>query len=99
MAVTYADGAITLDNPPANSYDIEFMYQLGAALTDAEADAAAHVIVVRSASPKFFSAGADVDWMRASAGLSYEGNVADANVIESVQSFSTSIWANGPLEG
>jgi enoyl-CoA hydratase/carnithine racemase len=60
MAVTYADGAITLDNPPANSYDIEFMYELGAALTDAEADAAAHVIVVRSASHKFFSAGADV---------------------------------------
>jgi len=60
MAVTYADGAITLDNPPANSYDIEFMYEFGAALADAEADADAHVIVVRSASPKFFSAGADV---------------------------------------
>jgi enoyl-CoA hydratase/carnithine racemase len=60
MAVSYADGAITLDNPPANSYDIEFMYELGVALTDAEADAGAHVIVIRSARPKFFSAGADV---------------------------------------
>ena len=38
MAVTYADGAITLDNPPANSYDIEFMYELSAALVAAEAD-------------------------------------------------------------
>jgi len=60
MAVTYADGAITLDTPPANSYDIEFMYELSAALVAAEADAGAHVIVVRSASRKFFSAGADV---------------------------------------
>jgi enoyl-CoA hydratase/carnithine racemase len=60
MAVAYADGAITLDNPPANSYDIEFMSEFAAALADADADADGHVIVVRSANPKFFSAGADV---------------------------------------
>ena len=60
MAVSYANGAITLDNPPANSYDIEFMRELATALVDAEADADVHVIVVRSASEKFFSAGADV---------------------------------------
>ncbi len=39
MAVTFtADGAvgtITLDNPPANSYDIEFMRELAAAIRDA----------------------------------------------------------------
>jgi enoyl-CoA hydratase/carnithine racemase len=60
MAVTYAAGAITLDNPPANSYDIVFMSELADALAAAEADSDAHVIVIRSASQKFFSAGADV---------------------------------------
>jgi enoyl-CoA hydratase/carnithine racemase len=60
MAVSYANGAITLDNPPANSYDIEAIRELGIALANAEGDGDAHVIVVRSASEKFFSAGADV---------------------------------------
>jgi enoyl-CoA hydratase/carnithine racemase len=60
MAVSYESGTITLDNPPANSYDIEFMHELAAAIEAAGADADARVIVVRSASEKFFSAGADI---------------------------------------
>jgi enoyl-CoA hydratase/carnithine racemase len=64
MAVMYsADGAvgeITLDKPPANSYDIEFMRELSEAIGEADADPGVRVAVVRSASPKFFSAGADV---------------------------------------
>jgi enoyl-CoA hydratase/carnithine racemase len=64
MAVTYggtgAFGTITLDNPPANSYDIDFMRELSAAIAAAGEDAAARVVVLRSASEKFFSAGADV---------------------------------------
>jgi enoyl-CoA hydratase/carnithine racemase len=60
MAVTYESGTITLDNPPANSYDIEFMRELAAAIEAANDDTAARVIVVRSASEKFFSAGADI---------------------------------------
>jgi enoyl-CoA hydratase/carnithine racemase len=64
MAVSYAgEGAvatITLDNPPANSYDIEFMRELAAAIGSANDDASARVVVLRSASEKFFSAGADV---------------------------------------
>jgi enoyl-CoA hydratase/carnithine racemase len=64
MGVTYdsqgALGTITLDNPPANSYDIEFMRELAGAIDQANDDAAARVIVLRSASEKFFSAGADV---------------------------------------
>jgi enoyl-CoA hydratase/carnithine racemase len=63
MAVRFeADGAvgyITLDNPPANSYDIEFMRELSSAIGAANDDAA-RVVVLRSASEKFFSAGADV---------------------------------------
>ena len=63
MAVTFsADGrvgTITLDNPPANSYDIEFMRELGGAIGEANRSEA-RVVVVRSASERFFSAGADV---------------------------------------
>jgi len=63
MAVTFsADGrvgTITLDNPPANSYDIEFMRELAGAIGEANRSEA-RVVVLRSASEKFFSAGADV---------------------------------------
>jgi enoyl-CoA hydratase/carnithine racemase len=63
MGVTFsADGpvgVITLDNPPANSYDLEVMTQFSAAVDEAiGSDVGA--VVVRSASEKFFSAGADV---------------------------------------
>ena len=49
MAVTYESGTITLDKPPANSYDIDYMRELGAAIEAASADAAVRVVVVRSA--------------------------------------------------
>src|ERR1700710_776963 len=55
MAVAY----VTLDNPPANSYDLAFMRAF-AADVDAAIASDARVVVVRSASEKFFSAGADV---------------------------------------
>src|SRR3954453_10820360 len=64
MAVTFtADGAvgtITLDKPPANSYDFAFMEEMGAAVDAAAADDAVKVVIVRSASKKFFCAGADI---------------------------------------
>ena len=64
MAVSYMGGApvgvVTLDNPPANSYDIGFMRELADALGAAAEDEAARVVLLRSASEKFFSAGADV---------------------------------------
>jgi enoyl-CoA hydratase/carnithine racemase len=63
MAVTFTShdrvGAITLDNPPANSYDVEVMGELGAAVDEA-IDSGVRAVIVRSASEKFFSAGADV---------------------------------------
>ena len=63
MAVAFsaegAVGAITLDNPPANSYDIEAVRELAGAIADANGSEA-RVVVLRSASEKFFSAGADV---------------------------------------
>jgi enoyl-CoA hydratase/carnithine racemase len=52
-------GWISLDRPPANSYDAGFREELDQAIGQvAEAEVA--VAVVRSASGKFFSAGADV---------------------------------------
>ncbi|MGH2914765.1 MAG: enoyl-CoA hydratase/isomerase family protein [Solirubrobacteraceae bacterium] len=60
MAVSYADGAVTLDSPPANSYAIEFMRELAQAVRDADADDRTPVVVVRSASDRFFCAGADI---------------------------------------
>jgi enoyl-CoA hydratase/carnithine racemase len=50
---------ITLDNPPANSYDLPVMRAFAADVDQAIASGA-RVVIVRSASEKFFSAGADV---------------------------------------
>src|SRR3954452_23496045 len=64
MAVTFsAEGAVgyvTLDKPPANSYDKDFMDELGAAVDAAAADDAVKAVIVRSASKRFFCAGADI---------------------------------------
>ncbi len=63
MAVEFTShghvGAITLEHPPANSYDLTVMSEFGAAVDDA-IDSGARAVIVRSASERFFSAGADV---------------------------------------
>jgi enoyl-CoA hydratase/carnithine racemase len=63
MAVTFTNegpiGFITLDHPPANSYDLAFMKEFENAVEEALAGAT-RVIIVQSANPKFFSAGADI---------------------------------------
>jgi enoyl-CoA hydratase/carnithine racemase len=63
MPVTFSEqeriGTITLDNPPANSYDLEVMRQLSSAVDEAIASDAIPVIVA-SASEKFFCGGADI---------------------------------------
>ena len=53
-------GHVVLDRPPANSYDKAFMEELDAAIEEARRDDAVKAILLRSASEKFFSAGADV---------------------------------------
>ncbi len=53
-------GHIILDRPPANSYDKAFLDDLSAAIDEARFDGEVRAIVVRSASERFFSAGADV---------------------------------------
>ncbi len=53
-------GFLTLDRPPANSYDIGFMRDLDAAIEAADADPAVRTVILQSASERFFSAGADI---------------------------------------
>lgn len=55
-----AIGYITLDRPPANSYEIGFMRDLDAAINAANADNEVKAVILHSASEKFFSAGADI---------------------------------------
>jgi enoyl-CoA hydratase/carnithine racemase len=64
MAVSFSTdsgiGTITLDKPPANSYDLEYVQELGNAVQGAAADDDVKVVILRSASDKFFCAGADI---------------------------------------
>jgi enoyl-CoA hydratase/carnithine racemase len=63
MAVSFTQhghvGTIVLDNPPANSYDLGVMTEFAASVDEA-IDAGVRAVIVRSASEKFFSVGADV---------------------------------------
>ena len=51
---------IEMDDPPANTYTYEMMGQLDTAILKARMDESAHVIVLRGAGEKFFSAGANI---------------------------------------
>ncbi|HEX9428297.1 MAG TPA: enoyl-CoA hydratase/isomerase family protein [Candidatus Polarisedimenticolia bacterium] len=62
--VTYrSDNGIAvleMNDPPANTYTHEMMQQLDAAILKARMDDAVHVILLRGAGEKFFSAGANI---------------------------------------
>ena len=64
MAVDYGRegnvGYVTLNKPPANSYDYSFMEELGESINEAASDDGARAVIFRSASERFFSAGADI---------------------------------------
>ena len=69
---------VTLARPDQrNAFDAALIAELAEAFVDVGRSRA----VVLAGEGKSFCAGADVDWMRASAGLSYEENVADANAL------------------
>jgi enoyl-CoA hydratase len=59
---TAADGIawIEMNDPPANTYTYEMMQQLDTAILRARMDTSAHVIILRGAGDKFFSAGANI---------------------------------------
>jgi len=75
------DGAllrITLARPDRrNAFDAPLIAELAEAFVDV---GRARAVLLAGAGPSF-CAGADVEWMRASAGLSFEENVADANAL------------------
>src|SRR2546427_9663987 len=51
---------LEMDDPPANTYTYEMMVQLDRNILQARMDDSVHVIVVRGAGNKFFSAGASI---------------------------------------
>ncbi len=53
-------GIVTLDKAPANSYDIHFFNEFIKLLKDIEKDKDIAVVLIKSAIPKFFCAGADI---------------------------------------
>src|SRR6266702_1682477 len=53
-------GSLELNDPPANTYTYEMMQQLDAAILKARMDASVHVLILRGAGEKFFSAGANI---------------------------------------
>jgi len=53
-------GFIAFNRPPANAYEIGFHRRFLEAIQTADADPATRVVLVRSAIPKFFCAGADI---------------------------------------
>jgi len=51
---------LELNNPPANTYSLDMMKALDAAILDARFDDNVHVILLRGSGDKFFCAGADI---------------------------------------
>jgi enoyl-CoA hydratase len=51
---------LEMNDPPANTYTYEMMQQLDTAILQARMDDAVHVVLLRGAGDKFFSAGANI---------------------------------------
>ncbi len=64
---TVQDGVAVIEftNPPANTYSYEMMSQLDAAILQARFDENVHVLLLRGAGEKFFSAGAEISMLNA----------------------------------
>jgi len=59
-------GYIEIGKPKANTYDLEMMRELDAAIDEFRFDESARVIVLASTLPGFFSAGADIQMLKQS---------------------------------
>jgi enoyl-CoA hydratase/carnithine racemase len=57
-------GIITMVDPPANTYTHEMMRELDGAIIEARFDESVHVIMIRGAGEKFFSAGANIKMLQ-----------------------------------
>ncbi len=60
-----AVGILSLNRPPANSYDLAFVRDLSAAVDQVAMDTNIRAVVIKSASARFFSAGADIKFFSA----------------------------------
>jgi enoyl-CoA hydratase/carnithine racemase len=60
MRVKDGIAVLEMNDPPANAYTYQMMQQLDAAVLEARLDDEAHVLILRGAGEKFFSAGADI---------------------------------------
>jgi enoyl-CoA hydratase len=60
-----ADGIaiLELNNPPANAYTLDSLKALDEAIVKARFDSSVHVLLMRGAGEKFFSAGADINML------------------------------------
>src|SRR2546428_4183752 len=54
---------LELNNPPANAYTLESLRQLDEAIVKSRFDSSVHILVMRGAGEKFFSAGADINML------------------------------------
>jgi enoyl-CoA hydratase/carnithine racemase len=54
---------LEINNPPANAYTLESLKQLDEAIIKARFDSSVHVLIIRGAGDKFFSAGADINML------------------------------------
>src|SRR5438128_6212769 len=71
---TTTDGVAVIEftNPPANTYSHEMMRQLDEAILQARFDDNVHVLLLRGAGDKFFSAGAEISMLNSvSPGFKY----------------------------
>jgi len=58
---------LEMDDPPANTYTYEMMRQLDDAILRARMDDNVHVVILRGAGEKFFSAGANIPMLASAA--------------------------------
>lgn len=72
---------LVLNRPPANSYNLQVLEELGAAVAEIRASEEVKVVVLESALEKFFSAGADVKSFRESSAEHNERLVRYAHVV------------------
>ncbi|MBF6590284.1 MAG: enoyl-CoA hydratase/isomerase family protein, partial [Ktedonobacterales bacterium] len=57
-----------LNRPPANAHDLEMIRELEALVTEIRFDTSVHAVLMASANPKFFSAGADISEIQTKSG-------------------------------
>ena len=85
-------GIITLNKPPANSYDIHFFNDFEGVLNTIEVDSEVAVVLLKSAIPKFFSAGADIKVFQSNTMEQNKEMVRMANKITNLISNSSKIF-------